>query len=149
DLDLLGAERAEIDRLEDEGPLRRPGDPGLVGHCGAIRNGHLHSLGARSVSSGGLPRDARIRSVTVKPVAIATARIAPRIAGGPGTGIPNTRQPIPMQMPRTIPMMGLITKQLLSIDGARQNRALTQIAPKSMSPFRPARRKNGPPKKWA
>jgi hypothetical protein len=62
------------------------------------------------------------RSVSSYPPAIAIPRSAPKIALGPGTGIANRRQPIPMSAPRKSPtnsFIGVLRSFAIAIPASR------------------------------
>jgi len=68
-------------------------------------------------------------SVSSYPPAIAIPRSAPKIALGPGTGIENKRQPIPMSAPRTSPTSSFICSAPFVRVGQHQRRRITSFRP--------------------
>src|SRR5258708_9460740 len=68
------------------------------------------------------PRRDNTLSVSSYPPAIAIPRSAPKIALGPGTGIANKRQPIPMSAPRNSPtssFIGVLRSFAIAIPASR------------------------------
>lgn len=82
-------------------PAERPGAPSPSGRSTDQRA--LPRIVVCGAARSWLARAFKRRSVTVYPVAIATARNAPKIAGGPGSGSPKNRQPTPMRRAMTTP----------------------------------------------